>query len=72
MARIATKFVHVGKYAAVVDVVRIPDDDAWGPYLSVDDALKIEAVEKALKTGDIAGASKLARVFELKPVAAAE
>ncbi len=70
MTRTAKKFVHAGKYVAEVTVERIPDDNAWGPYLSVEDALKIEAVETALKAGDIAAASKLARVYELKPVAA--
>ena len=68
--RATTKFVHAGKYAAEVTIERIPDDDAWGPYLSVEDALKIEAVEKALKAGDIAAAAKLSRVYELKPIAA--
>ena len=70
MARQEKKFVHAGKYAAEVVVDRIPDDNAWGPYLSVEDALKIEAVEKALKAGDLKAAAKLARVYELKPVAA--
>ena len=65
-----TRFVHAGKYVAEVAIDRIPDDDAWGPYLSVEDALKIEAVEKALKAGDLDAAAKLARIYEMKPVAA--
>jgi hypothetical protein len=32
----------------------------------------LDAVRLALRSGDIAAASKLARVYELKPVAAAE
>jgi hypothetical protein len=70
MMQTINKLVVAGKYAAEVSITRIPDDDAWGPYLSVEDALKLEAVEKALKAGDIAAAAKLARVYELKPVAA--
>lgn len=70
MSKFETRFVHAGKYAAEVTIETIPDDDAWGPYLSVEDALKLEAVEQALKAGDIAAASKLGRVYELKPIAA--
>lgn len=70
MTRTVTRFVHGGKYVAEVTVESIPDDDAWGPYLSVEDAQKLEAVETALKAGDIFAASKLSKVYELKPVAA--
>jgi hypothetical protein len=65
-----TRLVHAGKYVAEVDVVSIPDDGAWGPYLSLDDAKKLQSVEAALKSGDLKAAAKLARVYELKPVAA--
>ena len=65
-----TRLVHAGKYAAEVIVESIPDDGAWGPYLSIDDAIKLQSVEAALKSGDLKAAAKLARVYELKPVAA--
>ncbi len=68
--RPSTKFVHAGGYAAEVDVVLLEEDHEWAPYLSLDDAMKLDAVRAALKAGDIASASKLARVYELKPVAA--
>lgn len=64
------RMVHAGKYVAEVTVVSIPDDDAWGPYLSLDDALKLQRVEKALKAGDLKSASMDAAVYELKPIAA--
>ena len=64
------RLVHAGGYVAEVTVESIPDDDAWGPYLSLEDAKKLQRVEKALKAGDLKAASKEARVFELKPVAA--
>ena len=51
---------------------RLPDDEAWGPYLSVDDGLKLERVQKALEAGDLKAAAALARVYELTPVVAAE
>ncbi len=64
--------VRAGKYVAEVDVESIPDDDAWGPYFSLEDALKIERVAKALQTGDLKTAAEMAHVFELTPVRAAE
>jgi hypothetical protein len=54
---------------AEVTVESILDDGAWGPYLSLDDALKLERVEKALRDEDLQAASKDARVYEMKPVA---
>ena len=68
--RATTKFVHAGGYAAKVDVVLLEEDHEWAPYLSLDDAMKLDAVRAALKAGDLAAAAKLARVYELKPVAA--
>jgi hypothetical protein len=70
MSRLVKRLVHVGKYLAEVEVENMPDDEAWGPYLSLDDALKLERVEKALKAGDLKGAAKEARIYELRPVAA--
>jgi hypothetical protein len=42
MNRKVTRLVRAGKYVAEVTVERIPDDGAWGPYLSLDDVLKLE------------------------------
>ncbi len=70
MNRKAIRFVHAGRYAAEVDVELIPDDDAWGPYLSSADALKLDRIRSALKRGDVAAASREARVFELMPLSA--
>ena len=64
------QYIHSGKFAAAVDVDRIDDDGAWGPYLSVEDALKVERVRLALDRGDIAAASREARVFEMLPISA--
>lgn len=70
MSHTVKRLVHAGMYVAEVTVESIPDDGAWGPYLSLEDALKLERVENALKAGDLKTASKEARVYELKPVAA--
>lgn len=70
MIRKSSKYVHEGKYAAEVPVDLIEDDTAWSPYLSPDDARKLDSVRLALRRGDIAEAAKYGRVFELTPVAA--
>lgn len=70
MSRKSVRFVHAEKYAAEVEVDLIPDDGAWGPYISKDDALKLDRVRSALKRGDVAAASREARVYELLPVSA--
>ena len=65
------KYLHVGEYVAEVDVDLIesaPTDD-WGPYLSLEDAYLLDDVKELLKSGDIANASRKARVFTLTPVA---
>ena len=64
-----TKYVHEGKYVAEVDVELLEDDTGWCPYLAVEDACRLDDVRNALLRGDIAAASKLARVFRLEPVA---
>jgi hypothetical protein len=65
-----TRLVYAGRYAAEVSVELIPDDDAWGPYLSMDDALKLERVRSALERGEITAAAREARVFEFLPISA--
>lgn len=63
------KFVHEGDYVAEVDVEITTTDDAWSPYLSVEDAYKLDDVREALRRSDIAAASRDARVYFKQPVA---
>ncbi len=65
-----TKLVREGQYAAEVDVELIETGDAWSPYLSLDDAHKLDEVREALRRGDIPAASRLASVFSLTPISA--
>jgi len=64
-----TKYVHEGRYVAEVDVELLEDDTGWSPYLTVQDACRLDDVRDALRRGDISTASSLARVFKLEPVA---
>jgi hypothetical protein len=70
MSRKTIKLIHEGRYAAEVPVELIEDDTGWSPYLSVEDAKKLDAVRLALRAGDIAEAGKHGRVFELTPITA--
>ena len=63
-----TKLVREGAYAAEVDVDLIEADGGWSPYLSLDDAHKLDTVHEALRRGDVQAASRHARVFSLTPV----
>ena len=64
-----TKMVHEGGYVAEVDVELIYSDEEWSPYLSVEDAYKLDDVREALRNGDLKSAARLARVYTLTPVA---
>ena len=63
-----TKLVREGPYAAEVDVELIEEGTGWPPYLSLDDARKLDTVREALRRGDTQAASRLARVFSLTPM----
>lgn len=63
------KYIHEGKYAAEVEVFLIEDDTEWSPYLTVEDAEKLDDVREALARGDIEEASSKARIYTLEPVA---
>ncbi len=62
------KLVQEGEYVAEVEVEIIESDEGWAPYLSLQDARKLDAVREALRDGDLAAAMKAARVFRLTPV----
>ena len=63
-----TKRVYEGRYVAEVDVELMVTDEDWSPYLSLEDAYKLDDVREALRRDDVEAAAKLARVFTLTPV----
>ena len=64
-----TKLVHEGQYVAEVDVELIDMNHGWSPYLSLDDAYKLDDIRDALRQGDVKSAARLARIFTLTPIA---
>ena len=67
--KLTTKMIHEGEYIAEVDVELFYTDDGWSPYLSVDDAQKLDEVREALRQGDLVTAARQARVYTLTPLA---
>ncbi len=66
--RRVTKLIHQGWYAAEVDVDLLDSEEGWAPYLSLEDALKLDEVRAALRRGDLENAAHLSRVYILTPV----
>jgi hypothetical protein len=67
--RSRTKLVHEGQYVAEVDVELLETDDDWSPYLSLEDAYKLDDVREALRRGDLKAAAQHGKVYALTPVA---
>lgn len=64
-----SKYVHEGRYVAEVEVQLLEDDTGWAPYLTIEDANKLDDVKDALRRGDLESAARYGRVYELRPVA---
>lgn len=67
--RSRVKYIHEGEYVAEVDVELLETDEEWTPYLSLQDAYKLDDVRDALRRGDLKAASRQARVFTMQPIA---
>ena len=67
--RTYTKRVYEGQYLAEVDVELVVTDDEWSPYLTLEDAYKLDEMREALRRADIAAAAELGRVYKLVPLA---
>jgi len=65
-----TKLIHEGDYVAEVKVELSETDDEWSPYLSLEEAYKLDDIREALRRGDVRLAARHARIFTLTPVAA--
>lgn len=63
------KYIHEGQYVAEVEVKLMEDETGWSPYLSVEDAYKLDDVRNALRNGDLKSATNYGRIYELRPVA---
>jgi hypothetical protein len=64
-----TKIIRENDLVAEVDVEVTDQNEPWGPYLSVQEAQKLDAVRLALRNGDLKGAARMGRVYRLTPIA---
>jgi len=64
-----TKLLHEGEYVAEVDIELLYEDEGWSPYLSLEDAQKLDDVREALRRGDLKTATLNARVYSLTRIA---
>ena len=62
------KYIHEGKYVAEVEVSLIEAGEGWAPYLSLEDAYKLDDVRDALRNGEVSKASRLGKIYTLSPV----
>jgi hypothetical protein len=68
MRRRHSRLVREGEYVAEVEIELIDTGEGWSPYVSLEDAQKLDDIREALRRGDITAAGKLSRVFRLTPV----
>lgn len=62
-----TKIVREGKYLAEVKIELIETGEGWSPYISLEDAQKLDDVREALRKEDLKAASLNAKIYILKP-----
>ena len=46
-----TKFIHEGEFVAEVEVDLLETNEGWSPYLSLEDAYKLDDVRESLRQG---------------------
>ncbi len=70
-AKSGKRLVREGDLVAEVDVQLVEGEGGWAPYLSLEDAYRLDDVRDALRAGDIRRASQLAsQLYRLTPVEA--
>ncbi|MBI3048138.1 MAG: hypothetical protein HYY76_07475 [Acidobacteria bacterium] len=69
--RSTTRLVREGELVAEVEVRLVEAEGGWAPYLSLEDAYKLDDVRDGLRVGDTRRASQLARrIYRLTPLEA--
>jgi hypothetical protein len=63
------KSVREGNYLAEVSIELLETEEGWSPYLSVEDAYKLDEVREALRNKDLQKAMELAKIYTLHPIA---
>lgn len=66
--RRSSKLIRENQYVVEIDIELMDAKEGWAPYMSLDDALKLDDVRSALRRGDLKVASQLGRLYSLTPV----
>ena len=67
--KLTKRLVRAGDLVAEVEVRVVEGEAGWPPYLSLDDAYKLDDVRDALRAGDLKRASQLANhIYRLTPL----
>jgi hypothetical protein len=53
MVKRKKKYVHEANYVAEVEVDLLDPENGWSPYISLEDAYKLDDVREALRRGDL-------------------
>ena len=67
-SRRKTKYIHEGEYVAAVEIELIQDETGWSPYMSLEDACKLDDVREALRSRDLHTAGMYGEVFRMERV----
>jgi len=59
------QLLREGNVVAEVEVILIEGDHEWTPTVDLGSIRKLDAVRRALRTGDVRAASKNARLYRL-------
>ena len=74
--KLTKRLIREGDFVAEVDVHLVEEEGGWSPYLSLEDAGKLDAVRDALRAGDITRGAQLAThlyrltLYRLTPIEA--
>lgn len=68
MAKKPVKLVREGSYLAEAEVDLLETGDAWSPYLSMEDAYRLDDIRAALHSGDLVVAASMGKVYAIMPI----
>ncbi|MGI0479348.1 hypothetical protein ACN4EE_01015 [Geminocystis sp. CENA526] len=63
-----TKIIRQGEYIAEIEITLTYTEEDWFPYLSLQEAEKLDNLRLALQNNDLKTATQLARIYRLTPV----
>lgn len=69
MKKTKVKLIHEGQYIAEVPLEVDDVDKPWAPWVTVEEARKLDEVRLALRRNDLAAAGKFGKIYRVTQVA---